>query len=129
MVRESTYTWYQNMVSQTQRRLAALQELTEDPQRFHGRAESPEGIVAVMAPNGTAVSLELSHTALRMGPEGLAEAILRTQRAAAADAAEQYAEALREAVPDGAMGRFDEASIREAGQQLRDSIRQAGGQA
>lgn len=124
---EATYDWYRNMVEQTQRRMSALTELNEDPQRFHGTAESPEGIVATAAPNGAPVDLKISHLAMRLGPVELADAILRTQRTAAANAAERYSQALQDAVPDGVMGRFDTASVREAGESLREQMRTSGG--
>lgn len=125
-MRQSTYDWYQDMVRQTQRRLAALDEVNEDPERYNATHESAEGIVATMAPNGAPVALRLSRTAMRMGPEELAEAILAAQRAAAADAAERYTQALRDAVPDGAMGRFDTASVRAAGERLREEMLRGG---
>ena len=120
MISDETATWFRQLVSDTQQRLGALDRLQEHPESYYGRAELREGITAVVAPGGTPVDLTLSHSALRLDPQQLAERILHAQRQAADDANRRYAQAVdvatghRVDVTAIVERRLDQRRIREA---------------
>jgi hypothetical protein len=120
VVGDGTLTWFRGLVADTQQRLSGLADLQEEPERFHGRAILEEdGIEAVMAPGGTPVGLTLGQRSLRLGPDRLAERILRAQRLAAEDANRKYATAVAEVSGmDPSRLAFDGRRAREAADEL-----------
>ncbi|MGC4748189.1 hypothetical protein ACLQ28_21410 [Micromonospora sp. DT201] len=136
-VSDETRAWFGRLVADTRERFAGLAELGDDPERLYGEAESPDGVVAVVAPGGMPVRLTLSTAALRLGPEALAERIVATQREAAAEAGRRQAEAVQELVgpaTDGAVDvramvdrAIDKGRFREAEDRLDSADEQFGG--
>jgi DNA-binding protein YbaB len=127
MVSDATMSWYRDLVSDTQKRLGSLGQLQQDPERFRGRVELREGIVAEAAPGGTPVGLTLSPGALRLGPEVLADLILKALRQAGDEANRRYAAAVDDATGGAAdvtgllERRIDERRIREAASELNEA--------
>ncbi|WP_433133862.1 hypothetical protein ACQPWW_17030 [Micromonospora sp. CA-240977] len=110
-VSDETRAWFGRLVADTRERFAGLAELGDDPERLYGEARSSDGVVAVVAPGGMPVRLTLSASAMRLGPEELAERIVATQREAAAEAGRRQAEAVQELIGPATGGAVDVRSM------------------
>ncbi|MFC7275852.1 YbaB/EbfC family nucleoid-associated protein [Paractinoplanes rhizophilus] len=96
MVAESTQEWFRGLVRETQQRFGELSRLQEEPERFRARVER-DGVIVHVAPGGNLVDLRLEPSAMRLGAEELAAAILRAQREGLAEANRLYAAAVDDA--------------------------------
>jgi hypothetical protein len=96
VVSETTQEWFRGLVRETQQRFGELSRLQEDPERFRARV-SRDGVNATVAPGGNLVELSLEPSAMRLGADELAAAILRAQREGLAEANRRYAAAVDDA--------------------------------
>jgi hypothetical protein len=87
---------FRDLVRDTQQRFGAITRLQEEPGRFRVRVER-HGVAVTVAPGGGLVDLSLSSAAMRLGPDELAETILRSQREGVHEANRRYAAAVDEA--------------------------------